>query len=207
MKKNKLYKVIALLILSISIIGCETGKVDNGQNDNTSDPYKKIKFEPISSLDDLKGTWELNGKFISYPITIDGIDYLQVKYPTTSDDSLWTTYAANHKIKLIDLWEKRFAAISDIYKKDSPIADENGTQAGYKVRKLVIYGDYSGSFESNYYYLIPETIVQKNLQFFSKSADNKYLKESGSFRFYSSKFNTISVNNDVFSNILNGDKK
>lgn len=210
MKHIKLHTTL-LISSFVLFFSCATSQGNNTNTENyndKNDPFRKVVFQEITSIDELKGTWNFEGKTLTYPFTVDGQEYLLVKEPVTNDDNLWQRYAYIHQISLTDLWTKRFAVISDIYGKESPVADENGTQAGYKLKRNSITSDYVGSFESHYEYLIPEDILIKNLMFFTKSKDGNYLKLSGTFRFFSSKFKNISVERDIYTNAsFTGDVK
>lgn len=190
---KSLKKFILLAAVPAFVLGMTGCASDEIIPMDDKDAMEKIDWQNITYLDELKGTWISEDKTIIFPFTADKTDYMLIRFNTTNDSAQWVKYALSKHVSLKDVWQKRFAAIAEIYGVRYPIADSNGTQKGVKVRCVEIRNDYDGHFESNVEYLIPETILEKNLLIFKKSPDGKYLRESGVFRFYSNLFKNEST--------------
>lgn len=179
MKKSFLYLFLSA-ILTLSIISCgnTTGKVEDTEE----------QWIAVTSMDQLKGIWEDENGKIEFPKKLENTDYLLITGPQIDDSDLWMNYAKQHNILAKQVWAKKYAAIAEIYGVNYPIADSNGTQRGIKFLTPKIFTDYYIEVITHTDTLIPEEIIYKNLPFFSISKDGTKLKESGTFRYYSSQF-------------------
>ena len=167
--------------------GLEEGELLPDETVYTSENMDLLTWREIRTLDELTGIWNSEKGTYTYPFELDGKEYLKFQYAPTRDDYWWLKSASQQGIPLKQLWEKRFAAMSEIYNQELPSSDENGIQYGLKFKS-----DFSNGFNpiiiSQREILIPEKILDKNLSFFMISEDNNYLCESGTFRYYSDRF-------------------
>lgn len=179
MKKSLLCIIISTFLL-IALSGCKS--TENVNHDNEDN------WMPVTNIDQLKGIWEDENGRVEFPKTLDNKEYLLVMGQQNDDSKLWMDYSKKYNIPVKQTWAKKYAALGDIYGINYPIADANGTQRGIKFYTPKIFTDYYVEVITRIDTLIPEEIIFKNLTFFSISKDGTQLKESGTFRFYSSKF-------------------
>lgn len=191
--------MIKKLILGISLILClfiTACTSTSGEGEiNTS----KIKWVPVNSIDQLKGQWKNDETQIIFPKSFDGKEYLLMTEPKTDDSELWSNYSVKKGVPVRELWQKKYAACNEIYKKNYPLSDSNGCQQGIKFSEPIFMNKYLMKVQSHVETLVPEDIIFKNLSFFSVSQDGKYLKESGTFRFYSVKIQNMYVEERIFT--------
>lgn len=196
---SKIKKIVFFTILSLTALftGC-TGGSTNAIPFDPEHPYANIEWETIKNIDELSGTWISEDDKLIFPKTIQNKDYLHLINNPTDDSTAWNNYISKNNLTVQQAWNKRFAAISEVYGVNYPLSDENGTEKGVKVTLQNQYSNTVGKFQSTLEMLIPETIVDKNLSFFMLSPDKKLLKVSGIFRFYSSKFENISIDEKIY---------
>lgn len=182
-----------VFILSLFITACKSTSTDGEIN------VSKIKWVSVTSIDQLKGQWKSEEVTITFPKLFDGKEYLLIANAQTDDSDLWSAYAQKKGVSVKDLWEKRYAACNAIYGKNYPLSDANGCQQGIKFSEPYFLNKYLMRVQSHIETLISEEIIYKNLSFFMISNDGKYLKESGTFRFYSSKIQNIYVQEQILT--------
>lgn len=192
MKKTFL---LTALLVACSIFILNTGCVGD---DVIGDP-SKVKWEQVKNIDELKGTWKSETDTLIFPKMINNKEYLHIINNPTDDTTKWNVYIYKNNLTVDEAWAKRYAAISEVYGVPYPISDSNGTEQGVKVKLKNKTSKTTGTFESTLETLIPETIVDKNLSFFSLSPDKKFLRESGTFRFYSNKISNIYEEEKIYS--------
>lgn len=155
------------------------------------------EWHSATNLSELEGTWISSQGEYTYPFIIDGKKYLRYSWNKTDDTHLWQEYAEKNKMKLEDLWEKRFALATYVYSSDFtkeklPDSDVNGVQTGRK------YTLEEGKIYSTVEYLIPERLVSINLSYFSMSADLNSFMENEVFHFASDKFPDMTSDYTVY---------
>lgn len=159
---------------------------------NSSSSSKKTEWKRVTSISELKGTWNLcffsdEETEITYPFVIKKADgtrapFMKFSEEKSDDTPSWQRKASELGISLEELWQKRFSYLGEIYDKKSVIqADENGCEAG---TKLFLE---NGRIFSQKTLLVPEKIVLQNLSCFQISSDGKKISRNQNidFKFYS----------------------
>ena len=212
------HKTISGLLISLALLftcGCastgstpQTEKAEEKRSimveDSTlPDEEEYVKEEvwhSLSSINELAGSWKTPEGELSFPVEIDGKEYLRISYPETKDSYLWKSYATENKINIARLWQNRFVYIPEIYGTNYPVADKNGIQYGIKPELVCILGRYSALIKSHKELLIPSELVSQNISFFEISQNKDKIRASGRFRFFSDIFTNL---NDSFTVSLN----
>lgn len=184
MKKVYFIVIMAAVCVTLLFVSC------------ASSPERKasIKGNPLESLDDLRGRWEASdGTGYEYPFEADGKTYLLVHFKFSDDTAMWQQYAADNKIDINELWDKRYSYISYVYNQKKPQirADENGTQNGIKLQL-----DDNGHIIAGEIWLIPEKVLALNLHFFVITRDKTKFIENGEFHLMSSIFSTSLISSE-----------
>lgn len=193
---KKISTLLGILFV-LFLEGC--GSTPSGNSGNKDDK----NWTTVSKIDDLSGTWvSEDGITLVFPKKLDGKEYLHIIESTSDDSALWNAYAINNGVATRDLWDKRYAAACQIYGENYPIADENGTQKGIKFLQPTFLNKYNMKIQSRIEMLVAEDIIYKNLSLFSLSKDGKKLKQSGTFRFYSSKFKNEYIEERIFNLVI-----
>lgn len=188
-------KIILTVLISFTLLylfsGCKSaGNVNSDQSG---------QWIAVNNIDQLTGIWEDENGSLEFPKILDNKEYLLVMGQQNDDSKLWMDYSKKHNIPVKQAYAKKFAALGDVYGINYPISDSNGTQRGIKFYTPKIYTDYYVEILTRIDTLIPEEILYKNLSIFSLSKDGTQLKESGTFRFYSSKFQNEYIEERIFT--------
>lgn len=147
----------------------------------------EYSWQPLSSIDDLRGLWKSSdGGTWEYPVEDGSAVYVRRSFPAQDDTARWKDYAVRSGMDMQTLWEKRYACMPLIYGQELPAADANGTQYGRKVTK-----NRSGRITSTRVYLIPEKTAALNLAAFRRSEDGTVLCETQDFHLFSAKFRNL----------------
>jgi|WetSurMetagenome_2_1015567.scaffolds.fasta_scaffold35698_2 hypothetical protein len=180
-------------IVCLFLTACTTAKfVPSDYTVVNLPPEDPFPLEP--SLDDLRGHWEaIDGTWYEYPFISDGKTYLLFHIKATDDTELWFNYAGQHKMKISELWEKRYARAPEVYNSRVafPVADGQGIQYGIRLESD------NGRIYGNKEYLIPERILSVNLAFFKLSADKQRFIENGTFHLTSDFFTDLHTADDI----------
>ena len=213
LKKNSFVSLVPLLLTlvfaaSFSFFSCASSSVEPVDNaaGNSSDGAKKEETAEIwrkaASIADLTGSWKASdGSLYEYPFELNGKVYLRCAYPTEDDTGKWEDCAKYHFTSIDDLWAKKFSYVNEIYGKNYPLSDSNGTQTGYKFScEKDLFGKIS-RINSRREWLIPAFIVERNVSFFQISNKGN-LKEKGSFRMNSDIFDDLDSDGLVYSKFV-----
>lgn len=139
------------------------------------------------ALEELHGNWVSTRGEYTYPLVINGKNYLRFALTPTNDTDLWKNFANSRNMDLSEIWTKRFPLSQAIYSSPEkidilPEVDENGIQKG---RKFFIEDE---KIFSRLEILIPERILAVNLNYFLVRRDGMSLREQGTFHLLSKKF-------------------
>lgn len=186
--KRKFCLLLSIFCLSLFTFSCASSK-------KISENWK-----PVTNLSDLYGFWSSPEGEYSYPFVLDGKKYLRFSFPQTEDTQLWKDFAAEKKLPLQQLWEKRFSLAACIYSSGDkkiriPDSDENDIQTG---RKFSFNDD---KIYSQKQILIPERLLAINLAFFAIRDDGQALKENKIFYLASDKFPDIKARASVYMKV------
>ncbi len=152
-----------------------------------------------SGLDELEGVWESSGGALyEYPFRADGRKYLRLAWRETDDTELWKGWAARNNMDMEDLWQVRFAYLSEIYGQTLPDSDANGSQYGIKLSRR------NGRIYSRMEMLVSERLLPANLGFFRISPDKDSFTEKGFLRLASDKFNDLSKGGSIYNRRKDG---
>ena len=195
MARKSFVKILNILFFSILLFSCKsTDKIsennvpeqtENSDVNEVENQDAKISYHTASYLNELLGKWKSPKGEYEYPFIVDGKRYLRYAWKETDDTFIWESYASKNSMELADLWKKRYAYAPYVYNENLPISDKNGTELGLKLfmKNNRIY--------SRKEFLISESVLIVNLNYFSMRDDGKSFVESGSFNFASDKFSPI----------------
>ncbi|MCQ2589626.1 MAG: hypothetical protein MJ179_04305 [Treponema sp.] len=195
--KRKLHLLIlsSFLLFIAAVTGCKsTGGLQ--ANDEETEVW-----QPVKSIDQLKGTWISDEATIIFPKNLDNQEYLLLREKDNDDSTKWMNYAKKYNIPIKQAWAKRYGALAEVYGINYPLSDSNGTQRGIKFSTPKIFTDYYVEVITRTETLIPEEIIFKNLSIFSISKDGTQLKQNGTFRYFSSVFKNEYVEERIFSKV------
>ena len=210
-KKNSSFLLLICLVIcafvsSLAFFSCASASVESGVdgNENLQDGQKETEdnvveeWKSATSIGDLSGSWKSSdGSVYEYPFELNGKIYLRCAYPESDDTDKWEDCAKYHFTSIDDLWAKRFSYVGEIYGRNYPLSDSNGSQTGYKFTcEKDLFGKIS-KITSRREWLIPIFIVERNISFFQISNKGN-LKERGYFRMNSELFNDLESDGLVY---------
>ena len=201
MKEVLVFLSMTFILLSSLLISCGTKAQVEGPETETpiiddtysfeEDYYSDVIWQDINSLVELTGTWTTPQGTLTFPYELDGREYLSIIYEEKDDTQLWEEFAERRLLTLEQVWANRFIYLPEIYGKDYPVSDENGTQIGIHPQ-LLNYGIIEKNIViTRQQILIPVEIVGQNLSFFKVSEDKTKIKAQGIFRFFSRTFTNL----------------
>lgn len=192
-EKKTLGKILSLFLISFLIFSCESTDKKTGLNgltvesDDSSlnvnqNPQKDKSYHNVTYLNELLGKWKSSKSEYEYPFFVDGKRYLRYALKFHDDTSLWMSYAEINAMDFSDLWKKRFVYAPYIYQENYPASDKNGTEVGRK------FLEKNNRIYSRIEYLIPESVLLANLNYFYMCDDGLSFFEKGTFNLASEKF-------------------
>ena len=170
---------------------------------------ESFSVHAAESLDEINGRWiSETGKEYEWPVEINGKRFLRFAYTDTDVTEDFAEYAEKHGIAFSELWEKRFAYLSDIYslkledgkRVSSPYASSNGIETGI-ILKAVNSEFYDDKIPFRIFYhverLFPENIAEQNISFFMICSSDS-IKENGVFDSFSNEFGIIQADGEIY---------
>lgn len=194
--KKLIYSLIFSIFVFSFILSCGTTSPLQPEN---NDEEPELTWSTVTSMDQMIGKWTSEEGDLEYPKKLDGKEFCLISDPETDDSNAWATYAQRYGTPVKEIWEKRYAAVAVIYGQNYPMADENGNQRGIKFHEPIFMTKYGIRIHSHIETLVTEDVLFKNLSLFSISSDGKMLKVNGTFRFFSSKFKNVTIQDRIYT--------